>query len=131
MPTLINEYERTTEIVSCTDFKENELPQLFDEKSDGCAEVLPGEYLTVELGKAVDLKKIVIGWGDGYLKRFLNEIEVSDDGENWTLIRSGINKSANEEIDMTGKNAKYIRIKATDEKVIVGSVKVYTDNSKQ
>ena len=131
MPALINEYERTTEIVSCTDFKENELPQLFDEKSDASAEILPGEYLTVELGKAVDLKKIIVGWGDGYLKRFSNEIEISSDGENWTLVRNGINKSANEEIDMTGRNAKYIRIKATDEKVIVGNVKVYTDNSKQ
>ena len=87
--------------------------------------------MTVELGKAVDLKKIIVGWGDGYLKRFSNEIEISSDGENWTLVRNGINKSANEEIDMTGRNAKYIRIKATDEKVIVGNVKVYTDNSKQ
>ena len=130
MPDLINEYERATEIKSCRDFDGNELPQLFDANSDGNAIVLPGEYLTVELGKCVNLKKLIVGWGDGYLKRFQNGIEISEDGENWTVVRNGINKSDNEEIDLIGKKAKYIRIKATDEKLIVGSISVYTDNTK-
>ena len=91
---------------------------------------MPGEYLTVELGKCVNLKKLIVGWGDGYLKRFQNGIEISEDGENWTVVRNGINKSDNEEIDLIGKKAKYIRIKATDEKLIVGSIGVYTDNTK-
>lgn len=130
MPDLINEYERVTEIKSCRDFNGNELPQLFDANSDGNAIVLPGEYLTVELGQCVNLKKLIVGWGDGYLKRFQNGIEISEDGENWTVVRNGINKSDNEEIDLIGKKAKYIRIKATDEKLIVGSISVYTDNTK-
>lgn len=128
MPKLINEYERATEIQSCTDSDGHELPQLFDSNSDGNAVLLPGEYLTVELGKNVDLKKLVVGWGDGYLKRFSNIIEISEDGESWTQIREGINKSANEEIDLIGNKAKYIKIKAIDEKIIIGSIDVYIDN---
>ena len=128
MPKLINEYERATEIQSCTDSDGHELPQLFDSNSDGNAVLLPGEYLTVELGKNVDLKKLVVGWGDGYLKRFSNIIEISEDGESWTQIREGINKSANEEIDLIGNKAKYIKIKAIDEKIIIGSIDIYIDN---
>ena len=130
MPTIMNEYERATEIVSCKDSDGNELPQLFDSNSNGEAELLPGEQLTVELGKNVDLKKLIVGWGDGYLKRFSNVIEISEDGEGWTEVRDGINKSENEEIDMTGRKAKYIRIKAKNEKVIIGKINVYTDNYK-
>ena len=130
MPALINEYERPTEIVSCKDSDGNELSQLFDSNSNGEAELLPGEYLTVELGKSVDLKKLIVGWGDGYLKRgFSSVIETSEDGENWTEVREGDNKSESEEIDMTGKKAKYIRIKAKDGKIIVSKINVYTDNS--
>lgn len=80
------------------------------------------------MGKNVDLKKLVVGWGDGYLKRFSNIIEISEDGESWTQIREGINKSANEEIDLIGNKAKYIKIKAIDEKIIIGSIDVYIDN---
>lgn len=130
MPTFINEYERATEIISCKDSDGNELPQLFDSNSNGETELLPSEYLTVELGKSVNLKKLIVGWGDGYLKRFSNVIEISEDGENWTEVRDGINKSENEEIDMTGKRAKYIRIKAKNEKLIIGKINVYTDNYK-
>ena len=93
MPDLINEYERATEIKSCRDFNGNELPQLFDANSDGNTVVLPGEYLTVELGRCVNLKKLIIGWGDGYLKRFQNEIEISEDGENWFVVRNGTIKA--------------------------------------
>ena len=130
MPTFINEYERATEIISCKDSDGNELPQLFDSNSNGETELLPSEYLTVELGKSVNLKKLIVGWGDGYSKRFSNVIEISEDGENWTEVRDGINKSENEEIDMTGKRAKYIRIKAKNEKLIIGKINVYTDNYK-
>ena len=61
---------------------------------------------------------------------FSSVIEVSEDGENWTEVREGVNKSESEEIDMTGKKAKYIRIKTKDEKLIIGKINVYTDNSK-
>ena len=101
MPALINEYERPTETVSCKDSDGNELSQLFDSDSNGRGgSFSPGEYLTVELGKSVNLKKLIVGWGDGYLKRgFSSVIEVSEDGENWTEVREGVNKSESEEID--------------------------------
>ena len=129
MPGFINEFERTTEIVSCKDSDGNELPQLFDSESRGEAEILPGEYITVELGKCADLKKLVVGWGDGYLKRgFSHVIEVSEDGEGWTCVRDDVNRSDSEEIDMTGKKAKYIRIRPKDDKIIINNISVYTDN---
>lgn len=83
--------------------------------------------VTVELDKVHDLKQIEISWGDGFVKRFNHKIEVSEDGENWTLVKTGLNGS---QIQFTGLNnhkGKYVRVSGVGTQLVIKDLHVFVN----
>ena len=115
-----------TTIDSCVDQSGKEIQQVFDgDDSTVWTSRDENDFLTLTLRDDIDLKKIIIKWDNGFVKRFDSKIELSSDGESWTTVREGINPSVDDEIDLTGKKAKYIRISTVKNIFSIRDIKLY------
>ena len=126
MPKIENPYEPKTTILGAVDSNGTEVPEIFDSNDDTLwVSENSNDYITVELRDNVALNKLDIKWGNGYIKRFNNKVEISEDGESWTTVKSGINDNVNQTIDLGGKSAKFIRISAVGGELQIRDINVY------
>ena len=126
MPKIERAYEPKTTILGAVDSNGTEVPEIFDSNDDTLwVSENSNDYITVELRDNVALNKLDIKWGNGYIKRFNNKVEISEDGESWTTVKSGINDNVNQTIDLGGKSAKFIRISAVDGELQIRDINVY------
>ena len=66
------------------------------------------EWLCVDLGTAQNISKVVLSWEAAYGKSY--EIQVSQDGKNFTTVATNTNgKGGTEELKFSKINARYIR----------------------
>ena len=102
------------------------MPHLLDEvESTFWMQTSDNDYVTVELKDAIPIKQLNIDWHDVNIKRYSRKIEVSADGKEWTTVTSGINKNADETVDMKGLTGKYIRISGVSGKIAVNDIEIF------
>lgn len=115
-------------VVSCVDIKGKDASIAMDYDA---TTVWWGENTTdgivVELDKVHDLKQLEISWDDGFVKRFKHKIEVSEDGQNWTLVKEGTNSGQTEFTNLGGNKAKYIKISGAGSKLIIKDLHVFVN----
>lgn len=115
-----------TEIVGCYNSIGMSMPHLLDEvESTFWMQTSDNDYVTVELKDAIPIKQLNIDWHDVNIKRYSRKIEVSADGKEWTTVTSGINKNADETVDMKGLTGKYIRISGVSGKIAVNDIEIF------
>ena len=72
-----------------------------------------GQWISYDLGSFKTLNEIRIAWHAGWRRRALFEIEVSADGQNWTLAYSGSSSGTIGDLESYGlaeATARYVRI---------------------
>ncbi len=95
------------------------------------AKPLNPAYLTIDLEEEQDIYSITIDWESSYAKTYV--LEVSNDGESWTKLKSFENQElqdisghALQEIKDLDSKARYIRLKITKGTVVNGRVWCYS-----
>ena len=85
------------------------------------------DSVIVELDKVHDLKQLEISWGDGFVKRFLHKIEVSEDGENWTMVKSAMNSTPTHFTDLKGFKGKFIKVSGNGTVPVIKDLHVFIE----
>ncbi len=80
----------------------------------------------ITLADNVPLKHIVIDWHDVDIKKYKRKIEVSEDGETWQTVTSGLNMGVNETVDLSKYTGKYIKISGDNANIAIDDVEVFT-----
>jgi len=71
-------------------------------------------WITLELEEVTELYAVGIAWYSGDSRFYVYEIEVSEDGENWTEVHSGTSSGATTDLEcilLRNTKAKYVRYK--------------------
>ena len=69
-------------------------------------------WITLELKEAVDVYALGVAWYMGDSRTYIYDIEISEDGENWTQVFSGTSSGITTKLECSllgNKRAKYVR----------------------
>lgn len=77
------------------------------------------QWITIDLGEPMTINRVVLHWETAYAKSY--EIQVSDDGENWTTVYSTTSgKGGIDIIEFDEVETKYVRMYGTERGTIHG-----------
>ena len=80
----------------------------------------------VTLADNVPLKHVVIHWHGVDVKKYKRKVEVSEDGETWQTVTTGLNMGVNETVDLSKYTGKYIRISGDNSSIAIDDLEVFT-----
>lgn len=75
----------------------------------------PIATLRVDLGAAMTVGQVVIGWKDNYFAKTF-EVQVSNDDVNWTAVANATGNTGTQSVDFTPTVAHYVRLYFTSNK---------------
>ena len=128
LPNIEYAIEKKGSVLNCVDSKGNDASIAVDMDDATVWSALDtSDGVTVELDRVHDLKKVEISWGDGFVKRFKHKIEISEDGETWTLVKTGVNGSQTQFVDLNNYKGKYIRVSGAGTQLVIKDLHIFVN----
>jgi hypothetical protein len=70
------------------------------------------QWIAVDLGSPAEITRVRLNWEAAYASRYA--IEVSDDGQAWTVVKSVTRSAAGEDDEQISARGRYLRIRGTE-----------------
>ena len=126
VPTVKRYLYPETEIVGCENSMGVSLSHLLDELPETFWRSSASDnYAVVELKESVPLNQLKIHWHGLSVKKHKRKIEVSEDGETWKTVSTGLNVGVNEVVDLSGYTAKYIKVSGDNSSIAIDDLEVF------
>ena len=128
LPNIEYSVAKKGEVVSCRDLAGNDAEVAADgDKNTVWAGNGSSDGVIMELDRVHNLKQLEISWDDGFVKRFLHKVEVSEDGESWTEVTTKMNGAQTDFTDLNGLKGKYIRVLSAGTRPVIKDLHVFVN----